>query len=71
MSRKCRYGGLRGAAGPACMVSVYFPKEMLAGIRREARRIDRPLSWVMQQLWVIGRSTVARFPSVPRDEARP
>jgi uncharacterized small protein (TIGR04563 family) len=34
-----------------CKQSLYFPREMLDQIEAEAKRLDRSLSWVLQQLW--------------------
>jgi uncharacterized small protein (TIGR04563 family) len=51
--------------------SLYFPDDMLREIMREANRLDRSLSWTVQQAWRIAREEVRRFPSVgPFDPAR-
>ncbi len=44
--------------------SLYFPEEMLAEIQREAVRLDRSLSWIMQQAWKTARSQIAKMPSM-------
>jgi uncharacterized small protein (TIGR04563 family) len=44
--------------------SLYFPEEMLREIQREASRLDRSLSWIVQQAWKISRSRVASVPGV-------
>ncbi len=44
--------------------SLYFPEDMLAEIMREANRLDRSLSWMVQHAWRIARDEVKRFPSV-------
>ena len=44
--------------------SLYFPEEMLNEIEREAQRLDRSLSWVVQQAWKVARSQMARIPGV-------
>jgi uncharacterized small protein (TIGR04563 family) len=44
--------------------SLYFPEAMLAEIQREAERLDRSLSWVVQQAWRLARREMKRFPSV-------
>ena len=41
--------------------SLYFPTEMLTEILSEAKRLDRSLSWVIQQAWVIARERIARY----------
>lgn len=44
--------------------SLYFPKEMLQEIRREALRQDRSTSWIVQQAWRIARDDIGKFPSI-------
>ena len=44
--------------------SLYFPEVMLQEIQREAARLDRSLSWVMQRAWKIARAEIRKFPSV-------
>jgi uncharacterized small protein (TIGR04563 family) len=46
--------------------SLYFPDEMLAEIQAQAARLDRSLSWVVQQAWKVSRSELRRIPS-PND----
>lgn len=42
--------------------SLYFPEETLREIMREATRLDRSLSWTVQQAWRVAREEVRRFP---------
>jgi uncharacterized small protein (TIGR04563 family) len=51
--------------------SLYFPKEMLAEIMREAIRLDRSLSWMVQQAWRIARNEVGKLPSIDHVHATP
>ena len=55
--------------------SLYFPENMLREIMNEANRLDRSLSWMVQQAWRLAREHVRSFPSVePRggvERARP
>ena len=51
--------------------SLYFPEETLAEIMREAIRLDRSLSWTVQQAWRLAREEVKKFPSVTWREAVP
>ena len=44
--------------------SLYFPEEMLREIEHEAQRLDRSLSWVVQQAWRLARAQLARIPGV-------
>jgi len=44
--------------------SLYFPEEMLREIEREAQRLDRSLSWIVQQAWKHGRAQMSRIPGV-------
>jgi uncharacterized small protein (TIGR04563 family) len=46
--------------------SLYFPEEMLREIMRESTRLDRSLSWTVQQAWRLARAEVRKFPSVDR-----
>jgi uncharacterized small protein (TIGR04563 family) len=43
--------------------SLYFPEEMLAEIQQQAHRLDRSLSWVVQQAWKISKTELRRIPS--------
>jgi uncharacterized small protein (TIGR04563 family) len=43
--------------------SLYFPEEMLAEIKQEATRLDRSLSWVVQQAWKVARQKLKSFPA--------
>lgn len=43
--------------------SLYFPEEMLKEIQHEAARLDRSLSWIVQQGWKISRNKLKEFPS--------
>ena len=43
--------------------TLYFPEDMLKEIQHEAQRLDRSLSWIVQQCWKISRSKLKEFPS--------
>ena len=43
--------------------SLYFPDEMLAEIKQEAIRLDRSLSWIIQQGWKVARQKIKSFPA--------
>lgn len=43
--------------------SLYFPDEMLSEIQHEATRLDRSLSWIVQQCWKLARKTMTTFPA--------
>jgi uncharacterized small protein (TIGR04563 family) len=43
--------------------SLYFPEDMLKEIQREAARLDRSLSWIVQQGWKLARGPIREFPS--------
>ncbi len=51
--------------------SLYFPKEMLGEIMNEAVRLDRSLSWMVQQAWRIARAEVSKLPSIDHVIAAP
>jgi uncharacterized small protein (TIGR04563 family) len=42
--------------------SLYFPEDTLREITREALRLDRSLSWTVQQAWRLAREEVRKFP---------
>jgi len=44
--------------------SLYFPEEMLREIMAESVRLDRSLSWTVQQAWRLARAQVRDFPAV-------
>jgi uncharacterized small protein (TIGR04563 family) len=44
--------------------SLYFPETMLQEIQKEAARLDRSLSWIVQRCVKIGLSDIRRLPSV-------
>jgi uncharacterized small protein (TIGR04563 family) len=43
--------------------SLYFPEAMLADLQREADRLDRSLSWVVQRCVRTGLPTLEKQPS--------
>lgn len=43
--------------------SLHFPEEVLQEIQAEAIRLDRSLSWIVQQAWKIGRQRMMKMPS--------
>lgn len=44
--------------------SLYFPEDMLLEIQGEATRLDRSLSWIVQQAWKTARAQIARMPGM-------
>ena len=54
------------SANDARKQSLYFPDEMLAEIQLQAQRLDRSLSWVVQQAWKISKQELRKIPS-PND----
>jgi uncharacterized small protein (TIGR04563 family) len=43
--------------------SLYFPQEMLEEIIKEADRLDRSVSWVVQFAWKAAAERIKQFPS--------
>jgi uncharacterized small protein (TIGR04563 family) len=43
--------------------SLYFPEDMLKEIMAESVRLDRSLSWTVQQAWRVARAQVRDFPA--------
>ena len=54
--------GVQGWMSDSRKQSLYFPDEMLAEIQQQALRLDRSLSWIVQQAWRTARAQVAGFP---------
>jgi len=54
------------SANDARKQSLYFPEDMLNEIQQQAQRLDRSLSWVVQQAWKISKSELRKIPS-PND----
>jgi uncharacterized small protein (TIGR04563 family) len=44
--------------------SFYFPVGMLAEIVAEAKRLDRPISFIFQRAWKLARQAIREMPSV-------
>jgi uncharacterized small protein (TIGR04563 family) len=44
--------------------SLYIPEEMLREIMGESVRLDRSISWTVQQAWRIARTEVCKLPAV-------
>jgi uncharacterized small protein (TIGR04563 family) len=44
--------------------SLYFPESMLQDIQKEAARLDRSLSWIVQRCVKIGLPDIRKLPSV-------
>jgi uncharacterized small protein (TIGR04563 family) len=44
--------------------SLYFPEAMLDEIQREAARLDRSLSWIVQRCVKLGMQEIRKLPSV-------
>jgi len=44
--------------------SLYFPKDMLEEIQREQLRLDRSLSWLVQNAWRIAYPKIQKWPSI-------
>jgi uncharacterized small protein (TIGR04563 family) len=52
--------------------SLYFPDDMMREIMAESMRLDRSLSWTVQQAWRLARAEVQKLPAAQRrpDEER-
>jgi uncharacterized small protein (TIGR04563 family) len=45
-----------------CKQSLYFNVEMVEELNREAVRLDRSLSWIVQQAWKLAKHQIAQLP---------
>lgn len=50
-------------AGEKRKQSLYFPEDMLGEIQAEAQRLDRSMSWIVQQAWKMARAQILQFPT--------
>ncbi len=48
-------------------VSVYLSDAEFDEIRREAHRLDRSISWVLQRAWIIARGPLQQVPGAVPD----
>ncbi len=48
--------------------SLYFPTSLLDDIKKEAVRLDRSFSWVVQRAWKIAKAEIAKMPAVNDDD---
>jgi uncharacterized small protein (TIGR04563 family) len=46
--------------------SLYFPEQTLREISAQANRLDRSLSWTVQQAWRLAREEIRKFPPAGR-----
>lgn len=46
-------------------LSLYIPQEMLQEMEAEAKRLNRPLSWLVREAWRMARAKVQTFPDRP------
>jgi uncharacterized small protein (TIGR04563 family) len=44
--------------------SLYFPVEMLDEMASEAERLERPISWIIQQAWKLSKEAIRNYPGV-------
>lgn len=50
--------------------SLYFPETMLESIQKEADRLDRSLSWIVQRCVRVGLPELKKLPSTDDPMAR-
>lgn len=43
--------------------SLYFPEKMLEEVKKEAIRLDRSLSWIIQRSWLVASESLKKIPS--------
>ena len=43
--------------------SFYLPVEFIEEIEKEALRLDRSLSWIVQRAWIEGREKIKGYPA--------
>lgn len=50
--------------------SLYFPEETLDQLNEEAERLDRSLSWLVQQAWKLSAGKIRQMPTAPNLDQR-
>lgn len=50
--------------------SLYFPEEMLREIMGQSTRLDRSISWTVQQAWRLARAELCKLPAVASTAGR-
>jgi uncharacterized small protein (TIGR04563 family) len=45
-----------------CKQSLYMNEEMLVEVKREAIRLDRSYSWILQMAWKIAKEQIQSMP---------
>lgn len=53
---------------PGIDVPVFFRGGMIDDVRKEAKRLDRSVSWLMQRAWKIARRSIQSIPSIDSPE---
>jgi uncharacterized small protein (TIGR04563 family) len=74
MSDNERKGGGGGGGGDQSRSdkrkqSLYFPEVMLDEIQKEAQRLQRSMSWVVQRAWKHARKEIKGIPGSNEPEA--
>ena len=44
--------------------SFYLPASFIEEMEKEALRLDRSVSWIVQRAWIEGRDKIKNYPSV-------
>jgi uncharacterized small protein (TIGR04563 family) len=48
--------------------TLYIPVPEVQVLQREAARLDRSVSWCLQQAWTRARAQIGELPSAPQEE---
>lgn len=48
--------------------SLYFPGEMLKEIEEEAKRLERPVAWVITHAWKLARGKIKKMSASEPDK---
>ncbi len=49
--------------------SFYLPEDFIEEMEKEALRLDRSVSWILQRAWIEARETIKGYPSVDDDRS--
>lgn len=54
---------------PMSKQSIYIPEPMRSELAAESKRLDRPLSWLLQRCVMVGMPYIRSLPTVSEAEA--
>jgi uncharacterized small protein (TIGR04563 family) len=56
---------------PQSRKSFYFPQDIIEELLKEAKRLDRSPSWLLQHAWKLAKKSIAALPSMNDENVKP